>query len=244
MRGGGAGGERTGQRGAMITRPERSDTRPPFEKGTTRALLLIGAAAVLLSAIWWLQGRPQAQSVPLRSAPAEAALTPSPATGAGLAVAAPDASADPPAVARPSGQAGVLIDVRGDVRKPGLYELPAGSRVMDAIEIAGGLPTGSRYGAVNLARVLVDGEQVRIGGGPHDQVPPAADATVPVAAVDLNSATEVELETLDGVGPVLAGAIVQWRTENGPFQSVEDLLDVSGIGEATLAGLRDQVTVG
>ena len=149
----------------------------------------------------------------------------------------------------------ITVDVRGDVQRPGPIELPAGSRVMDAVSAAGGA-TG-HYGPVNLARVLTDGEQIRIGPD-QPTTGPAGPTAIPSTSaapggtagagqaglIDINTATATELEDLDGVGPVLAAAIVQWRTDNGPFTSVDDLLDVSGIGDATLDGMRHQITVG
>lgn len=145
----------------------------------------------------------------------------------------------------------VTVDVRGAVRSPGVRELPAGSRVMDAVAAAGGLDRGRPYGPINLARVVTDGEQIRVGPSALEATQPGASSaggvasTAPARAlIDINSASAEQLEELDGVGPVLAGTIVQWRADNGPFQTVEDLLDVSGIGDATLAGMRDQVTVG
>ncbi len=144
----------------------------------------------------------------------------------------------------------VTVDIRGAVRAPGPRELPAGSRVIDAVNAAGGLESGRRYGPLNLARVLTDGEQIRVGHA--DTAQPVEPATAapsvgpgsPTGLINLNTADAVTLEELDGVGPVLAAAIVEWRTTNGPFGSVDDLLDVSGIGDATLAGMRDEVTVG
>lgn len=236
---------------------DRLPRRQGFPSGSVTALGLVGAAAVGLALLWWLTGRPTTSQVavsrPPAVAPAQSVPTTSasPAPGdstsplAGLTGPSQEVSgSDAPAVT-------VTVDVRGRVGAPGIRELPAGSRVMDAVRAAGGLLPGHHYGAVNLARVLVDGEQIRVGAdwGTGAAPAPSGGPTVPPpvagqAAVNLNTATAVELEEVDGVGPVLAAAIVQWRTDNGPFQSVEDLLDVSGIGEATLAGMRDQVTVG
>lgn len=122
---------------------------------------------------------------------------------------------------------------------------------MDAVAAAGGLERGRTYGPVNLARVVSDGEQIRVGPSAIGDAPPVTSGaggpttSAPTAAlIDINSASAQQLEELDGVGPVLAGTIVQWRTDNGPFHTVEDLLDVSGIGDATLDGMRDQITVG
>lgn len=141
----------------------------------------------------------------------------------------------------------VVVAVVGQVVTPGLVTLPAGSRVADAVAAAGGALPDADLATVNLARVLVDGEQVAVG------VPGAAPVpgTVPGASqggagpgpVNLNTASEAELETLPGVGPVLAGRIAQWRTDNGGFTSVEQLQEVDGIGPSTFEELRDEVTV-
>lgn len=224
--------------------------RVHFEPGSTAVLTAIGVAAVLLAAVWWWRGQPEEVDVsprPLTADPVPVVSAfPAPTTSISIPTPTGAVSAD----GVPSGV--ITVDIRGDVARPGLIELPGGSRVMDAVEAAGGA-TG-RYGPVNLARVLVDGEQVRIG-----PPAPAARTAVPGAVgsstapggssetgdlIDINTADVVELEDLDGVGPVLAAAIVQWRTDNGPFTSVDDLLDVSGIGDATLDGMRHQITIG
>jgi competence protein ComEA len=113
--------------------------------------------------------------------------------------------------------------------------------VADAVAAAGGLLPGARADLINLAAPVTDGEQVVVPGPGKDV--PATAAESPDGKVLLNSATAAELDALPGVGPVIAGRIVSYRDENGPFQSVEDLLDVPGIGEAKLADLRDRVQV-
>ncbi len=146
----------------------------------------------------------------------------------------------------------LIVDVSGKVRRPGIAVLSAGARVVDALEAAGGVRRGVDLGALNLARPLVDGEQILVGVPQPDGVgaaaaaPPssnsAGDAS-PGALVNLNTAGQVELETLPGIGPVTALAIISWRTQNNGFGAVEELLDVQGIGEATLAQLAPHVTV-
>lgn len=253
--------------------PQRSFV--PFEPGSNAVVSVLGLVAVALAGIWWWTGRPEQVPVtsqrppavsPVGSDPlgvaspsaavptsssAVAPLTAGPNGTPATATATGSAGAGDPVTGVPAGGATVTVDVRGAVRSPGLRELPAGSRVMDAVAAAGGLARGRAYGPVNLARVVTDGEQIRIGPSvPVAMQPGTASAggtatAAPAAAlIDINSASAEQLEELDGVGPVLAGTIVQWRTDNGPFQTVEDLLDVSGIGDATLAGMRDQVTVG
>jgi competence protein ComEA len=143
-----------------------------------------------------------------------------------------------------------VVDVAGRVRHPGIVELPAGSRVVDALEAAGGPRPGVRTAQLNLARPLVDGEQVMVGfhvpaiGAVTAPPPAGVTASGPApASVDINTATESELETLPGIGPVTAQSILDWRRQNGSFASVDQLLDVSGIGEATLADLKPYVHV-
>lgn len=199
-----------------------------------------------------------------------------PAAGQGLATAAPSAS--PGAGTAPSGSvtpapggggassatgqasAVVVVHVVGQVKRPGVRELPAGSRVAQAVAAAGGAKSGADLSRVNLARVLVDGEQVRIPA-PDDPVDPR-ELTGPGAApgaggsggtggagagsggqVALNSADLTALDTLPGVGPVLAQRILDWRTQHGRFTSVDELGEVSGIGEKLLAQLTPLVTL-
>ena len=147
----------------------------------------------------------------------------------------------------------VDVDVDGRVRRPGVVELPEGSRVVDAIEASGGLARGADTGPLNLAQPLVDGEQVVVPSR-GDRASALAGAAIPCSAtpaptpaapatgqVSINSATEAELDTLPCIGPVLAAAIVEWRTQNGGFSSVEQLQEVSGIGPATYAELAPLV---
>ncbi len=161
--------------------------------------------------------------------------------------AVPAAAGSVPATAA----ATVVVDVVGQVRRPGVVELPVGSRVHQAVAAAGGALGGSDLAQVNLARVVVDGEQVVVPGK-GQTLPAAAAGTAPSAAgggatggavVDLNSATASDLDALPGVGPVLAQRILDWRTANGRFSSVDELSEVSGIGDAVLTGLRSRVRV-
>ncbi|MBB2901742.1 competence protein ComEA [Kineococcus radiotolerans] len=156
----------------------------------------------------------------------------------------PPAPTAPAASSAPSGEPPVVVHVTGRVTAPGLVTLPAGSRVGDALTAAGGALPGADLDAVNLARVLVDGEQVLVPvPGQHPvAVPAAPGAGSRGGPLDLNAATPEELDGLPGVGEVLAGRIVAWREENGPFRDVEDLGDVPGIGPKVLDGLRDLVT--
>jgi len=142
----------------------------------------------------------------------------------------------------------VLVDVAGWVRRPGVYEFAEGARVIDAIEAAGGARSGALLQALNLAAPLTDGTQVLVPreGEAGAVAPPASGGTVPGATgalVNVNTATATDLEALPGIGEVIAQRIVDHRTENGPFTSVDQLLDVSGIGDSILESIRELVTV-
>ncbi len=132
----------------------------------------------------------------------------------------------------------VVVAVAGRVRRPGLVRLRAGARVADAVQAAGGVLPGTELGVLNLARRLTDGELVVVGGGP----PGAATGTDP-GKVDLNTATVQQLDGLPGVGPVLAGRIVEYRTAHGGFRSVNQLREVDGIGESRFQRLKELVAV-
>lgn len=133
----------------------------------------------------------------------------------------------------------LVVHVAGAVRRPGVYRMPAGSRVDDAVSRAGGAAARAELEAVNLAARLADGQQVvvpeRIAGG-------AAAATGAAAGpISLGTATVEQLEEIDGIGPVTAGAIVEYRDEHGGLSSIEQLDEVSGIGPATMDSLRSQL---
>lgn len=146
------------------------------------------------------------------------------------------------ATAGTDGAAEVVVHVVGEVTRPGVVRLPAGSRVTDAVDAAGGASAGANLAALNLARVLTDGEQVVVPG-PQVAGEPGTGEASGADELDLNSADPAALEALPGIGPVLAARIVEWRTEHGRFSSVEELAEVSGIGPALLDGLRDLVRV-
>jgi competence protein ComEA len=143
----------------------------------------------------------------------------------------------------------LLVDVTGWVRRPGVYEFVEGARVIDAVEAAGGARSGAELQVLNLAAPLVDGTQILVpkkGQVAPGAPPPAVGSAPGVSAdglVNVNTATGTELEALPGIGPVLAQSIIDHRTQNGPFTSVDQLVDVSGIGDVTLEKLRPLVTV-
>jgi competence protein ComEA len=148
----------------------------------------------------------------------------------------------------PTASGGSLyVHVAGWVRHPGVYRLHEGARVIDAIRRAGGPRKGADLGSLNLAAILVDAQQVLVAS-PAAAAPTGASgatATAPdgTSLVNVNTAAAEELETLPGIGEVLAQAIIAYRDEQGPFESVDELIEVSGIGEVTLEEMRDLVTV-
>lgn len=135
----------------------------------------------------------------------------------------------------------VVVTVSGSVQRPGLIKLRPGSRVADAIDAAGGLVPGTQLGALNLARKVRDGELVMVGASAPASGGPSAGAAAQL--INLNTATEAELTGLPGVGPVLAGRIIAYRTKHGAFGSVDDLRKVDGIGAARFSQLSELVTV-
>ena len=141
--------------------------------------------------------------------------------------------------------ASVFVHVLGEVKKPGVIELTAGERVQQAIEKAGGVTDKASLVGVNLAREVIDGEQILVPAeGEQSEQPGPSGTAAPDAGgqVNLNSADAAALETLPRIGPALAARIIEWRDANGGFRSVDDLMNVSGIGPKVFAELRDLVT--
>jgi len=138
-----------------------------------------------------------------------------------------------------SGEAGdVVVDITGAVRRPGVYRLPAGSRVTDAVERAGGAAPKAQLEAVNLAARLADGQQVVVPERGPAGATATAGATSEDAPISLGTASVEQLDTIEGIGPVTAADIVQFRDEHGGLASVEQLDQISGIGPATMEALR------
>lgn len=196
--------------------------------GAAVVLLLVGlVAAVLVSALG-----PRGSAV---------TITPDPAPVA----------EDTPGVAAPDAGDAIFVHLLGAVQRPGLYQLREGDRGIDAVAAAGGFAATADQSQLNLARPLSDGEQIYVPV--IGETPPPGPGTGAGAAgggagtvsgtVNLNTADLAALDTLPGVGPATAKAIIDWRDANGRFTAVEDLLSVAGIGEKTLAELRDLVTV-
>jgi competence protein ComEA len=205
--------------------------------GSRLVAVVVAAVAVCAAAwMWWNPGATGASTGPTL-----------PAGGASATTTAPVSSrAATPAIA-----ATITVHVVGEVRRPGVYRLAGGSRATDAVAAAGGLLGDADQAAVNLARVVADGEQIAVpregqavhgaggtGGGA------GAVSGVAGGKVDLNTASVEQLDTLPGVGPSTAQKIVADRTANGPFRTVDDLLRVPGIGPAKLEALKDLVTAG
>lgn len=223
------------------------------------AVVAVVAAIVLALAAWWVL-RSQAQettpaSLPVTTAaPGEALTTgangaPASATPNGAGGAEGSGDAATPAT---SATGEVVVHVDGEVVRPGVVVLPSGSRVADAIEAAGGALPEVDLAGVNLARVLTDGEQVLVGieappGSQGAAGPPGAGGGAGGGEggglVNLNTADLSALDTLPGVGPVTAQSILEWREANGGFTSVDELVEVDGIGEATLARIAPHATV-
>ncbi len=212
------------------------------------AVVLMVAAAFAVRHFW--TGEPQTVHAPelVRHGAAAAATGPDPGpgpdsgTGAGAANEPRPSPGAAPSAAGPT--ATIVIDVSGKVRRPGIQRLPAGSRVVDALKAAGGAKPGTDLTGLNQARPLLDGEQVLVGA----PAPPASAAggpgsgsAQPAGPVSLNSASLEQLDTLPGVGPVLAQHIVDYRTRHGGFRSVDELREVNGIGDRRFEDLQPLV---
>jgi len=190
-------------------------------------LLVYGALAValLLVGVRWIRAADGASD---RSGVAEASTSDAGGPGASFEL---DRGGD------------AIVHVAGAVRRPGVYRLPAGSRVTDAIERAGGPAPGSAPDAINLAAPLADGQQVVV---PAKAPGAAATATGSATVTDggpisLGTATVEELDTIEGIGPVTAQDILDFRNEHGGVGSIDDLDQISGIGPATMDALRDEL---
>jgi competence protein ComEA len=134
----------------------------------------------------------------------------------------------------------IYVHVAGSVKSPGIYQLDSGTRVYDAVLAAGGFTSKANQASVNMARALNDGEQLLISSGSGPQ---AIDNSMTSSLISLNQASASQLEDLPGVGPALAGRMIDWRTANGGFKAKEDLLNVAGIGDKLFASVKDLVTL-
>jgi competence protein ComEA len=208
----------------------------PGRRGV-RALVAVAVLVIVVAAFLAWRARPRVDPVAVPSFDAGSGAGAGPAAASAVASASNTASAE------------VVVAVAGKVRKPGLVRLPPGARVADALTAAGGAEPGVDVSMLNLARKVVDGELILVG------VTPSPGTTVPAAPpgggaaattgglVNLNTATVADLDTLPGVGPVLAQRILDARTAQGGFKAVSDLRKVNGIGDARFEELKDLVTV-
>jgi competence protein ComEA len=187
---------------------------------STRRLVAVGLLALALVALGYRHLR-SAHPVALAVAPIRVASSPGPA--------------------RSRAAPGLVVDVEGAVRRPGLVRLPSGSRVADAVARAGGTTRHADRSGVNLAAPVSDGQQVIVPRSGATGSAPAGTGAAAAGPVSLSSATAEELDTLPGVGPVTAQKIVDYRTQHGAFHSVDELDAIPGIGPARLADLRGLV---
>jgi competence protein ComEA len=203
----------------------------PGRRGT-KALAAVAAVVVLVAAFLAWRARPRVD--PIAEPPPSAGASADAAVPVGTNVSAPATT--------------VVVAVEGKVGKPGVVRLPAGSRVADALAAAGGAEPGVDTAMLNLARKVVDGELILVGITPAPGTvvatgPAAPPGAPPGGPVNLNTATLAELDTLPGVGPVLAQRILDTRTAQGGFQAVSDLRKVEGIGTSRYEQLKELVTV-
>ncbi|NUK27367.1 helix-hairpin-helix domain-containing protein [Streptomyces lunaelactis] len=214
-----------------------------LEPRTLAALAVVLVVAGVFAAQYFWVGRPQSVRAPELVQQSAATPEPQPQPSPGVPPAPSDAGAG-----GPGGR--IVVDVSGKVRRPGGLQLPAGSRVADALRAAGGVRAGTDLTGLNRARVLVDGEQVVVGGpAPPGPVASGSGAggsgtgggAQAAGPVSLNAATVEQLDTLPGVGPVLAQHIIDYRTQHGGFRSVGELREVNGIGDRRFAELQTRV---
>ena len=218
----------------------------PSLSRTQLATYAVLALVVVVLGVRFMQRQQSAAAVPPGAGVAASEASSGTSGSAGTAV----------RVSRPPARASV-VHVAGAVRRPGVYRLPAGARVQEAVRRAGGARRGANVNGINLAAKVVDGQQVVVpsrtpsgsgapaaAGAPAEGSGPAGASAAGVAPgppISLNNATIEQLDTLDGVGPATAQKIIAWRTQHGGFRSVADLGQVPGIGPKKLAALRDRV---
>lgn len=227
------------------------------------AVLAVLTAAVV-AAVWFAvrvaaaQRAAQPTVVPGRTAVVSRNVPPGLAGTAGVAGVSAGGSEAPGGATSPAGSstngpagARIIVHVVGEVARPGIVLLAQGARVIDAVTAAGGALASSDLERINLARVVTDGEQVHVPAPGEAILPGAYGSTLrapaggsePAVRVNLNTAGLGELDSLPGVGPVLAQRIIDWRAQHGRFTSVEELGEISGIGARLLSQLTDRVTV-
>jgi competence protein ComEA len=220
-----------------------------LERRQMAGLAAVAVLIVAAAALWYVRSLPSRVRV-------EAALNGGGVSGSGSAAAGSPVSAASPLPSSggltPGGV--IVVDVAGWVRHPGVYQFHQGDRVIDAIRRAGGARPGADLTSINLAALLSDALQIVVGrvgagGGPVSSVGGGSSGTSGTGGtslsglIDINSATLDQLESLPGIGPALGQRIIDYRQAHGPFHSIDDLLNVSGIGDQRLADIRSKVTV-
>lgn len=216
--------------------PSARRARVRVGAGAALILVLLGLGTAVLVTALTPQG---ATTIVAPGQPDESGVAPADGADVGVAPSAVPGAAD--------GSAPIFVHILGAVERPGLYEVRDGARAVDVVAAAGGFSDAADAAGVNLARFVSDGEQIVVPVV-GQAAPPGAGGGGPTGVgadgvVDINTADAAALETLPRVGPAMAQRIIDWREANGRFSSVDDLLDVAGIGEKTLAGMRDLVTV-
>ncbi len=205
---------------------------PPPRRARVKPTVVVGVVLCVLAGLgasgwtWW-RGRAHVVPIPVVSASSPPLAGPA---------------------STPGSTAGTLtVHVTGQVRHPGVVRVVAGARVVDAVAAAGGALPSADLDAINLARTLNDGEQIRVAQPGQPVVvasaAPGGDARAAAGPLDLNTATVEQLDTLPGVGPVMAQRIIDWRTEHGRFTSVEELREISGVGERKYSDIASKVRV-
>ena len=202
-----------------------------LSRGELTGLAIVVVVTLLGAGLWYTRSLPRPVDIAAPADAASPAVSPVSGPTGSLASAAP-----------------IIVDVAGWVRRPGVYEFASGDRVIDAIDRAGGPRTHADLLPLNLAAPLTDGTQIVIpkeGSAPPGGIAAGGTGTSSggTTLININTASESELEDLPSVGPVTAAAIIEYRTQNGPFATVDDLIDVSGIGPATLEDIRPFATV-
>lgn len=212
-----------------------------LDRKSWKVLAVIAVFALVVMGWFWFRGQPHpASAIPF-------AVNPS-VSAASSSVGNSNAAMSEAGITSNASGA-VVVHIAGAVRKPGLQQLPSGSRVADAIKAAGGFTSTKVQDSVNLARLLVDGEQIFVGALPSSGGTSGSgtfggtSSTQSGSKVSLNSANQQQLESLPGVGPSLAQRIMEYRSSHGGFRNVEELDDVAGIGSATLSRLRPLVSM-
>jgi competence protein ComEA len=203
------------------------DRLSSLSRGELAGLIAVLAVTLGGAGLWYARSLPKPVTIG----------APPPSVGA---VGAPVGTSSSPS------PAAIIVDVAGEVKKPGVYEFTEGERVIDALNAAGGPKHDANLAALNLAAPLADGSQVLVPATVAATAPGSSSGSTTsggTTLINVNTADAIQLQELPGIGEVLSAAIVKYREDNGPFASVDQLDEVSGIGPATLENIRDLVTV-